>query len=464
MNRIRMNIAKFGLVLLHLFLLSCKSGQDYKRPELDFVNNAKQENISKQENWWLEIKDFRLKTIIEKSLEENFDVSAQKARIEKYQARLGIAKNALIPNSEIGASATSRRTSLKGLQGLNPFVARNYRQYDISASFSWQIDLFGSVQRQIESAIALLEGQDQKLQEIQNATAKQIVNEYVILAKLNGQIEIIKEQIRDEEKDVSLQQDLFNSGISSKSALNRALIELQKTKTQIPMIEFQIEEAMARIDILCAKEVGYLKAKLKNKKIKIPNLTNFAKKKISSQILLNNNPEILQKEQELIAANARIGAVKAEYFPKFTFSGDFGLQSINNKDIFSKKAQTFMVGPFISWRIFDFMKIEDEIKQAKAEQKEFLENYKKTVLEKIAKIEIATIKIQKTKEELELKKAELLVRKNNISLLKSEYEAGLIAYFELITSKSDLRNLEIMILDSEADYQLAVLGFVGVVY
>lgn len=459
-----MKIAKFLKTFLLVFcLFSCSFGPKYQRPELSFLNEDKSNEVNNSLAWWENIEDENLKNLIHKSLQENLSIKQNKAKIEKYLARLGIAKDMLIPDIDLSASTAQKQLSLKGVQGLNPFIDRNYRQDNLTTTLNWKLDLFGSVKKQIEAAKALLEAEDQRLYDLQNSTAIAVAREYVLLASLKNQLEIADDQVKNQEHHVGLSKARFDSGIVDKIELVQNQSSLSDAQIQIPIIETQIEESYLRLDILTAQKPGSTKEFLGDKPIAIPQFKELGKKSLSSDII-KNNPNILTAEQELIAANARIGVSTAEYFPKFTFSGTYGLEAINDKNLFSSRAQTLSIGPVISWRIFDFLKINDEIKEAKAEKKEYLEAYKKAVLETIGEVEIATMKIKKSQSELKIRQNKINAQKENLELNIFQYKSGLEDFVNVINAKDNFSKAQIELIRSKEKYARSIVDFIDAVY
>lgn len=453
----------FVKIFLIFSLFSCSFGPKYQREKFSFLDEEKTAESARDMYWWNDVDDEILKSLIEKSLSENLNLKQNKAKIEKYLAQLGIAKNKLFPDVDISASTAKKQVSTQGFYGLNPFTVRNYRQDNITANLDWKLDLFGSVKKQIESANAQLAAETLRLFDAENLTAIAVAREYVSLVTLKKQLEISREQIKNQKRHVDLSSDRFDSGIVDKSEIAQNKILLSNAELQIPDLEFQIEECYARLDILLAKKQGSTKEFLKDKKISIPDFKKISTKTLSGEII-RNNPSILANEHDLIAANARIGAAISEYFPKFSFSANYGFEAINNKNIFSKRAETFSAGPTVSWRILDFYKIDSEIKAAKAETKEYIESYKRSVLETLGQIEIATLKIKKTTKELKINQNKYLLEKENLDLMISQYKSGLDSFINVINAKDSVYKSEIDLLRAKQNQAQSMIDFLDAVY
>ncbi len=96
-------------------------------------------------------------------------------------------------------------------------------------------------------------------------------------------------------------------------------------------------------------------------------------------------------ERQLAAATAQIGVATADLFPKFSLTGDVGLQSVSASDLFTAGSRFWSVGPTVQWRIFDAGRIRANIRVQNAKQEQALATYEKTVLTSFEDVENALV-------------------------------------------------------------------------
>ena len=105
--------------------------------------------------------------------------------------------------------------------------------------------------------------------------------------------------------------------------------------------------------------------------------------------LLRRRPDVRRAERDLAAATANIGVATADLFPKFSLTGDLGLQSISTSDWFTAGSRFWSAGPTVQWRVFDAGRIRANIRVQNARQEQALAGYESTVLNSMEDVENA---------------------------------------------------------------------------
>jgi len=113
--------------------------------------------------------------------------------------------------------------------------------------------------------------------------------------------------------------------------------------------------------------------------------------------LLAQRPDIQQAEQELIAANARIGVARAQYFPQISLTGSVGQMSTQVATLFTPGANFWSVGSALLTPIFTAGKIAGQVQSAEAVQKAAVANYQRAILSGFREFENALVSSNKSK-------------------------------------------------------------------
>src|SRR3546814_8314668 len=86
----------------------------------------------------------------------------------------------------------------------------------------------------------------------------------------------------------------------------------------------------------------------------------------------------------MAAANARVGAAQAAFFPRLNITGAFGYESSQLGDLFQWSSRSFLLGPLVgtmlSLPIFDGGQRQAGIDRARARYEEDVARYRQTVL------------------------------------------------------------------------------------
>ena len=117
--------------------------------------------------------------------------------------------------------------------------------------------------------------------------------------------------------------------------------------------------------------------------------------------LLERRPDLRQAEQNLIAANAQIGAAKALYFPTISLTGSYGKSSTELANLFKGPSKIWNYGGSITGPIFTSGAIKGQVNQAEAAQKAALSAYETAIQNAFADVENALVSREKLTEQLE---------------------------------------------------------------
>jgi len=443
------------------FILESCANNEYKRPNLDFSDKDKKYNLN---NFIIEqVEDANLKEILKVAISENFTIKKNRYKIEKYYARLDIARDALLPSINVGTKSTYNEISKQGLQGINPFMYQNYKSFSAATSLEWQIDIFGRIKKQKEEIFSLLQAQELDNEDLINKIVLKLINEYSLSCTLINQKKIIIEKLELYKKLSDIYKSRHLAGVGDLFSYNNSLVIIDNVLLELSEIDQQINEVFYRIDILQGRNIGSSRLVLEPKIKDIPQFKNIIEKPVKSEVI-ESNRKILAAEKEAMAANSRVRITFSEYFPRFTFNANVGIESINSKNIFSKNAKYFNSGIGFSWRIFDFSKINNEIKEAKAEEKEFLESYKRIVQEVLSSIEIASLKIKKTKESTKILQRNFDIKMSSYKIQKSYYDAGLKDYIDVVSAKSEMLDSQVKLLNSQNEFVASISEYLASIY
>ncbi|MFC3908941.1 efflux transporter outer membrane subunit [Legionella dresdenensis] len=432
-----------SLLLLSSFLGGCMVGPNYLRPKFNFVHNryvnshARTVSVPKPDKpWWFAIHDQTLDQLIKLSLANNPDLEVAAARIEQARARLQYANARFLPEGSTTATALTNQTSLQGLQGLNPFVLRTYGQNQIELDSSWEIDLFGRLRRQRQSAFANLDKAvlDRLANEV--SLAAEVAHEYALYRTLQQRIIINQKTAASQQRSWYLNKVRYEAGIAAETDATQAKALLTETNALLPDLQFQLSQSAIRLDILAGQAPGTLEAQLK-KAAGVPMVPAIPNPGVPSE-LLRLRPDILSAEQQLISATADIGANEAEYYPKFTLMGDIGVQALAQRSLLVRDAVYFYAGPSLSWRVLDYWRIDAQVKEARGAQHEALANYKSVILNALGEVETNLVRYQQRYRAVQRYRVNQDTQQRNLDLVREQYRRGLLPFINVVAAERQL--------------------------
>ena len=276
------------------------------------------------------------------------------------------------------ASGTTGRTgaipSSVGGGGLQPF---NLWQYGFDAS--WELDLWGRVRREVESADASLEASADARRNSLLSVLAEVARDYVQLRGQQAQLAIARENISTETESLQLSRDRFRGGLTTELDVANAAAQLRTTQAQVPMLEEQQDQSINALSFLLGEAPQALRTELVTA-APVPPVPPRVPVGVPSE-LARRRPDIRQAEAQLHAATADIGVAVADFYPKITLDGSLGLQALKAKDLGNWAARQYGLGPTISIPIFEGGRLRATLELRRVEQQEAALNYQQTVLQ-----------------------------------------------------------------------------------
>ncbi|GAB4232261.1 MAG: multidrug efflux RND transporter outer membrane channel subunit OprM [Chlamydiales bacterium] len=437
-----------GIALLILTLSSCLVGPNYNRPCLDIPQNYMYEfvegQITSNTLWWEQFEDSVLDALIVEALGYNNDIRIAAANIEQALGQLIETRAQLYPQFGYSGSYTRERLSEnipQGAFGPNPQTI-----LQLLANVSWEIDLFGRLRRLTEAAradfFATIEARRGIILTITGTVAKA----YLTLRGLDEQLSIAKETLDSYAQSLHYFELQYEYGQVSKINVVQAQTQYELAAASIPQIELQIVQVENALSVLLGRNPSNIPRGKSIYELKLPEVPSG----IPSEIL-ENRPDVLQAEQNLVAANALIGAAKALYFPSISLTGAYGAASSSLQNLFSGPSRTWSyMGNFIG-PIFTFGRISGQVQQAVAGREAALYNYINVIQRAFAEVENAlAARIMLTEQ---LKAEERLVKASGeyVYFSKLQFNEGYSPYFVVLQAQEQFFPAELSLVQTRVE-------------
>lgn len=154
--------------------------------------------------------------------------------------------------------------------------------------------------------------------------------------------------------------------------------------------------------------------------------------------MLRRRPDIIAAERRLAASNERIGAAISDYYPKISLSGALGFDSLSVNHLFTAKAFQPIGTGAVSWRLFDFGKVDSEVAQTRGAQAEALAQYRQAALKAAEDVENALISLSQSEVHVEELQGEVSSLGRARDLSQRAYEAGTITLTDVLDADRQL--------------------------
>lgn len=425
-----------------LIISACTLGPDYRRPTMDIPSSwrfeEKEARDAANTAWWGQFDDPVLNELIATALKENLDLRTASLRVEEFMGRYGISRAGLFPQA--GAAGVAQRKSVTQYSNPPWPASSDNTYYDFQAllTASWEIDIWGRLRRATEAARADLLGTEEGRRAVIMTVVAAVAATYTDLRDLDKQLDIAERTTKSREDSFKLFNLRFDRGLISELELRQIESEYLSALATISLLEKQILQQENALSLLLGHNPGPIVRGKTLDRLVLPAVPAG----IPSQ-LLERRPDIRRAEQDLIAANARIGVAKALYFPTISLTGFLGLESTELSSLFSGPARIWNYAAQISVPVFNAGGIAGTIKATEALQQQALVRYQQAVQTAFREVEDALIDQAKSREQLARQKKQVEALQAYLGLAKLRYENGYTSYLEVLDAERGLFNAEL---------------------
>ena len=438
------------LLLSAGILTGCAVGPDYRSPEIglsstflgqEAVDHRQVQQQAELTIWWAAFDDPLLSRFISLALEQNLDIAQAAARVAQSRAALRYADAALLPAGNISASAArsyqSVETPFGQVLNATPGFDRSGSLYEANLGASWEIDVFGGLQRGREAARALYEASEAGAVATRLAVAAQTADVYVTIRGLQARIAITRQQADTRRQLLAMVRLQYEKGIAAELQMNQADGSLTQVEAQIPVLEAGLDAAMNGLDVLLGVQPGTYRTELAAV-TPVPVAPGLAASG-SPADMIRRRPDLIAAERRLAAANAQIGVAISEYYPKFSLAALLGsATAIASGNLFTGDASQARGVLGLRWRLFDFGRVDAQIAAARGQEAEALAAYRLAVLRAAEDVENAFSALVKREAQVGI------LTRGESSLARARansfaaYQGGVVSLIEVLDADSNL--------------------------
>jgi NodT family efflux transporter outer membrane factor (OMF) lipoprotein len=317
-----MSGAKWLMLTVLSLIASCTVGPNYVRPTAPVPKAYAQKPTPDQRwvahqdipaQWWSLFHSKPLNDLITASFQHNSSVTAAQASLHSALEAIAVQQGALFPL--VGASFAPSKQQLANI--LTSILASNEYNYALfTGAFyvSYTPDVFGGIQRQVESLRAMAAYQQLQLEATYITLASNVVNTAIQEASLRGQIVATKQMIANQTKILAIMRQQQQLGDAAKADLALQEAALAATTATLPPLQLQLELQRHLLKAL----VGRLPDDTHTPTFELSSLRLPAALPLSlPSTLLEHRPDIRAAEEQMHAANALIGTSIANRLPNF---------------------------------------------------------------------------------------------------------------------------------------------------
>ncbi len=440
-----------------LALSGCLKGPNYQRPPLSIPpayhgpdNTLRADALESLGNaaWWTVFQDSELQKLIRTALEQNFDLRVAANRVFQARQAVIIARSNQFPTVAGGALVSGVRT---------PGGSGNYTSYtipEIGLSGSWSIDFWGKFRRLTEAARAELVANEWARRAVVSNLISTLATAYFDLRTLDQQLAISRRTLASRQDSLRLTERLVSGGAAPLTDQRQAEELVETAAAAIPDLERQIQQQENAINILLAQNSGA--AITRGREVSEEPMPAAPPVGLPSA-LLERRPDVAEAEQILIAANARIGATRAAFFPDIELTGIGGVASTALTTLFRGASRAWSYNGSAMEPIFTKGRLEASLRLAEAQREEALLRYQQVIQQAFRDVSDSLIGCEKRREFRAHEEKLTAAARDVASLARVRYQGGAASYLEVLTGETNAYAAELGLSTAILNERLALV-------
>jgi multidrug efflux system outer membrane protein len=376
--------------------------------------------------WQRFFTDPRLQQLVTLALANNRDLRVAILNIEQARAQYQIQRSSQFP--AVNAGITGQRQTTGKDQPINSLY-----QAGLSVS-AFELDFFSRVRNLSEAALAQFLATEEARKTTQISLIAQVANTYLTFLADEELLALVQQTLGTREESLRLTRLRFENGVSSKLDLQQAVSLVETARTTLAQAQRQRAQDLNLLTLLIGQPIpDNLPAGATLATTSLPDLPAGL-----PSDLLAVRPDIRSAEQQLIAANANIGAARANYFPRITLTGSVGTASPELSGLFKSGTYGWTFAPQAILPLFDFGRTRAGVQGATAGRDIAVAQYERSIQTAFREVADALAGQATYSEQLRAQQAVAAAETDRFNLSDLRYRSGTASYLDLLDAQRSL--------------------------
>lgn len=453
----------------------CRIGPDYHRPAalgtnsvpnsfsgLSATNEGEWKIASPAAHlshgtWWQLFGDDKLNQLELLASVNSPELAGALARFDQARALIKVSRAQLFPQIETDPNFNRQRTSFNApVNGLPANYTHTYNTFTLPLQAGWELDLWGRVRRQVESAQARATASGDDLEATKLALQAELATDYFTLRALDLEYDVLLRTTETYRRSLELTVNRRKGGIATDLDVSQAETQLRSAEAELPALRLQRTRLVDALATLCGQPASTFQLPLAPiEKEEIP-----ARPAGLPSELLERRPDIAAAEQRMAAANAQVGVARTAFYPRVRFDGLAGFESVSASSWFDWPSRLWSVGPTLQLPLFTGGQNRAQLAFSKAAYQETVSTYRQTVLNAFQEVEDQLAAQRQLKTQLAAEVSAVQAAKRTLEIANNRYKAGLVTYLEVATSQSAALSLERTVVQLRGQELVAAIGLI----
>ena len=428
----------FGLAGTALALTGCALAPPYTPPQVSMPAAYKETgpwtpaspaDAAPRGHWWTVYGDETLNRLEQTVETGNPDLALALARYDEAQANLAQARASLVPELDVGGSATGNRQSAQ--RPLRAGGASYYQNDTIGSTISYEFDLWGRVRNLVAAGKANAQASAADVASVRLSLEAELADAYLNLRGLDAQAALLDEATNAYTRALNLTQVLHRGGAVAGIDVGRAETQLKTTQalqTDIGAQRALYEHAIA---VLVGEPASVFSIAPDAKLPPTPRTPVSA----PSQ-LLQRRPDIAAAERRAAAANAQIGVARAALYPSLTLDATGGFQTAGAGSLLSAADSWWPMGPSVAMALFDGGRRKAVVRASRDQFDEASATYRSAVLTAFQQVEDNLALCNRLAGEARQQSDAVAAAQQTEALALVQYRLGAVTYLDVVTAQT----------------------------
>ncbi|SAK71778.1 efflux transporter outer membrane subunit [Caballeronia ptereochthonis] len=379
--------------------------------------------------------DARLQRLIDIALGNNRDLRVAVLNVQAAQAQYRIARSELFPTLAAQAGQSKQRTP-KDLSLFNQTIQNTY---SVGLNAAWEIDLFGRVQSLKDQALAKYFATAYARKAAEISLVSQVATQYLQVLQADDLLSVTRQTLRSARDSYGIVKLQFDNGTASELDLSQAQTVMESAAANLQSQERARAQAVNALVLLLGEPMpGDLPAGLA---LDGQNLLTDIPAGLPSDLLLRR-PDIMEAEQNLLAANANIGAARAAFFPSISLTGSFGTLSPSLGGLFKPGSAAWSFAPTITLPLFQGGQNLANLDLANIQKKIEIANYEKAIQSAFRDVADGLAARGTYDQQIAALERDTAAQQRRLDLSTLRYKQGVDSYLGVLTAQQDLYSVQ----------------------
>jgi multidrug efflux system outer membrane protein len=376
-------------------------------------------------SWRTFFTDPKLQAIVAQALSQNRSLRVAIANIEAARAQFRIQRADLLPT--VAGSASASYTRGAGV---------TERLYSASIGLSaYEFDVFGRVRNLSRAALEQYLATEEARRSVQTSIIAEVATDYLTLASDRQLLAVAQQTLASQQASLALTRARFNAGEASQLDVEQANTTVQQARADVAQFTTQAAQDKNALDLVVGATVPDSELPTG---LQPPMGVTTALPAGSSSLVLLQRPDVLQSEHQLRAANADIGAARANFFPTISLTAAAGLSSPALSGLFNARSGAWTFAPGLSIPIFDAGRNRANLRYSQAQRDIAVANYENAIQTAFREVADALARRGTIAEQLAAEQSLVDSAATSLRLSTARYERGTDPYLNVLVAQQTL--------------------------